>query len=182
MSSQQLKRKDIPSPLVPKIPLFSPTNAQLKGPYETVTLAVPVTPKEDYPQITKVFQAATASNNTVVLYTVPTGKQFILYSAGMCCVDITGSSSQGRLFGPLSSDEIIEYNNYGRIETIPQNCDFGIPIYFNEGESISVKSQSANLKATGMIRGYEIDKFSGKSQIKLDEWLLFRGFLNIYKD
>jgi hypothetical protein len=175
---------DLTVPLVPKIPAIPLTKEYLSIPQQNLSSFNPITPKGDYPLISRIAKATTATNNTKTLYTVPIGKIFILTGVSMSVTCDAAAGSQAKLYGPDTGTEYLEFNSYAAASDagIHQlNADFSTPFLFNAGEAIYVQSQSASLHATGMIRGYQLDQFNQKSQVKADEWLVFRGFLNIYK-
>ena len=110
---------------------------------------------------TQILTEAIATNETVVVYTVPVGKKFFLIET-MLVMD-AGATGTGEV--EIRSDAgahirhvcniNIRENNKGIVPS--DHFEPGWPIEMSEGQDISVMSDTASLAAQCDIFGFEVD-------------------------
>lgn len=99
-----------------------------------------------------------ATTGEATIYTVPAGKIFYLVYAELSVFYVAAFSGTINLdIGSFGTRFMVINTSSGNTVTHNVTAPFTTPIKFIEGEIIRVTSNSANLVATGLITGYELD-------------------------
>ena len=111
-------------------------------------------PPKDWVRINKwgVAGDGASSPNVVTMYTVPTGKQFMLMGANLINYNI--GSCYLSLYDPTIG---VPYLSSGAFDTsvIPVSASFAIPMILKGGDILKIESYGIVNSATGSIWGYE---------------------------
>ncbi len=107
-----------------------------------------------------IAKSGDADNNTVVIYTVTTGKILKITAFCLSIFNASGTDKNGTLSIRNASDVVqavicnLHAFNNGNDS---QSAGFAIPMSLPAGWDIAVFSSAAALEAHGFIAGYEID-------------------------
>jgi len=110
---------------------------------------------------TQIFKEIIATNETLVVYTVPTGKKFYLVES-MLVMD-AGATGEGYVEVRSPTNVHIRHINHVDVRennkgVIPgDHFEPGWPVELTVGENIAVVSDSASLAAECDVFGFEVD-------------------------
>lgn len=110
---------------------------------------------------TQIFKEVIATDEIVVVYTVPVGKKFLLIESML--VTDAGATGEGYVEVRSETDVHIRHLNHMDVRennkgVIPgDHFEPGWPVTLTAGQNIAVVSDSASLEAECDIFGFEVD-------------------------
>lgn len=176
--------EDLSTPLVPKIPPIKLSADAFSIPKENIA-PQQIFSKSDYPTIKRIFVEGGARNASSTMYTVPTNKIFWLIACTLSAGFNGPIANEAKLWTGGGTTVFLRLEGEGVAADAgihATSISYPIPMEMTAGETIVLKSDDAGIGANATIFGYELDVFDLKSQVTSKELLLFRGFLNIYKN